>query len=162
MDAIHTFEKAGLGKAPFHLVGNYQHHEHSQGDTLGVTDYGTNCDYCGTYIRNVFMIKSADGKTFKVGSECVKKTGDSGLKYEINRIKNQQRKAREAARYEAALKVIPDLKDELNKLPHPYARTGATMYDYCIYITTSRWAYDSSKLKVTRAVESILKRMDIR
>ena len=36
---------------------------------------GTTCDYCGTGILYEYVIKSADGKVFVVGCDCVQKTG---------------------------------------------------------------------------------------
>lgn len=36
-------------------------------------DQGILCEHCGTYIRNVFVIKFNDGFVLKCGSECFKK-----------------------------------------------------------------------------------------
>ena len=36
-------------------------------------DQGISCEYCGTYIRNVFVIKFDDGFVLNCGSECFKK-----------------------------------------------------------------------------------------
>ena len=47
------------------------------------TQPGTCCDHCGTGINHVFWFVSADGNRFKVGSSCVEKSGDSGLKNQI-------------------------------------------------------------------------------
>jgi len=71
-DIIHTFEQAGLGKAPFILDGFFQ------GQMLPTPQnpMTTYCQYCSTGIVNCFRIKSSDNKTFVVGSECVKKTCD--------------------------------------------------------------------------------------
>jgi len=70
----HPFEKAGLGKAPFsctHVTENV----FVVGD--GTTKAGGCCDYCGTGIRWEFWIKGsiAGAKQFKVGCDCVAKTG---------------------------------------------------------------------------------------
>ena len=71
---IHPFEKAGLGKAPFSCTGVSE-------NVFALPD-GTNkaggcCDYCGTGIRWEFWIKGsiAGAKQFKVGCDCVAKTG---------------------------------------------------------------------------------------
>lgn len=62
------------------------------------TQPGTCCDHCGTGINHVFWFVSADGNRFKVGSSCVEKSGDSGLKNqiktEVKRIQKEQRAAR--------------------------------------------------------------------
>lgn len=59
---------------------------------------GTCCDHCGTGINHVFWFVSADGNRFKVGSSCVEKSGDAGLKNqiksEVSRIQKEQRQAR--------------------------------------------------------------------
>lgn len=69
---LHPFEKAGLGKAPFWITDFDQ-----AGTDSG--RQGTTCDFCGTYIVNIFFIKSSDGKKFVVGSTCVEKTEDEEL-----------------------------------------------------------------------------------
>jgi hypothetical protein len=70
----HPFEKTGLGKAPFsctHVTENV----FALPD--GTTKAGGCCDYCGTGIRWEFWIKGsvAGAKQFKVGCDCVAKTG---------------------------------------------------------------------------------------
>ena len=70
----HPFEKAGLGKAPFSCT-----HVSENVFTLpdGTSKAGGCCDYCGTGIRWEFWIKGsiAGAKQFKVGCDCVAKTG---------------------------------------------------------------------------------------
>ncbi len=73
---MHVFERAGLGKAPFRCVGA---HEEYITHPDGTTQASGSCQFCGMGIRNVFMIRGADGKMFKVGSDCVARTGDEGL-----------------------------------------------------------------------------------
>jgi hypothetical protein len=70
----HPFEKAGLGKAPFSCTG-VSENVWDNGD--GTTKAGGVCDYCGTGIRWEFWIKGsiAGAKQFKVGCDCVAKTG---------------------------------------------------------------------------------------
>lgn len=70
----HPFEKLGLGKAPFsctHVTENV----FALPD--GTTKAGGCCDYCSTGIRWEFWIKGsvAGAKQFKVGCDCVAKTG---------------------------------------------------------------------------------------
>ena len=70
----HPFEKAGLGKAPFSCT-----HISENIFTLpdGTSKAGGCCDYCGTGIRYEFWIKGsvAGARQFKVGCDCVAKTG---------------------------------------------------------------------------------------
>jgi hypothetical protein len=74
---VHPFERSGLGKAPFHVSGfevkTYQAHPDAP------IQPGSSCDYCGTGIMNVCWIKGADGRKFKVGIDCVRKTGETAL-----------------------------------------------------------------------------------
>jgi len=136
---IHKFEEAGLGKAPFRVVGGGQIPKDRDNNPRGVGS----CHYCGACIRQVFVIESADGKQFKVGSTCVEKTGDKGMidvvKRKVNEIKRQQRYDREAKkRAEAKIEIDQILADEkivekLNNEPHPndyYASQGKTFLDY--------------------------------
>lgn len=90
-EKIHKFEEAGLGKAPFQVVGVHE----ERGPKVTYIDgircesgapgqpVGT-CDYCGTGIADCYEIRSSDGKEFVVGSDCVAKTGDAGLKTKVD------------------------------------------------------------------------------
>jgi len=70
----HPFEKSKLGKAPFSCT-------HVTENTItfpdGTSRAGGYCDYCFTGIRWEFWIKGsiAGAKQFKVGCDCVAKTG---------------------------------------------------------------------------------------
>jgi hypothetical protein len=68
----HPFQKAGLGTAPFRCT-----HVTEAVFTLpdGTSKAGGCCDYCYTGIRWEFHVESADQRTFKVGCDCVAKTG---------------------------------------------------------------------------------------
>src|SRR5690348_11414603 len=63
--AIHIFEKAGLGNAPY----KFTHVEKNK----------TSCQFCGTPIIYKFWLTSSDGKSFFVGSDCIYKASDAGL-----------------------------------------------------------------------------------
>jgi hypothetical protein len=90
--SIHHFELAGLGKAPFHFTGTVT--EKVFVACPGATPKaGSSCDYCGTGIRYEFWVRSACGKEFKVGCDCIHKTGDRGL---IQQISAAERKLRDA------------------------------------------------------------------
>jgi len=70
----HPFEKAQLGKAPFSCT-HVSENVFALPD--GTSKAGGCCDYCGTGIRWEFWIKGsvAGAKQFKVGCDCVAKTG---------------------------------------------------------------------------------------
>ena len=74
---MHVFERAGLGKAPFKLVHVYECVFKPFPDAPARP--GRGCSFCGTGIMTAYELKSADGKYFVVGCNCVEKTGDTGL-----------------------------------------------------------------------------------
>lgn len=85
-EMIHIFEVEGLGIAPFAHVAE--------------CDRGRNhtcCDYCGTSIRYEQIIQDSTGHMFKVGSECVRKTDDSGL---ISKMKLAEKARKERQKEE--------------------------------------------------------------
>lgn len=98
---IHKFEIAQLGRAPYQLLKVEMREQDPEGPKVG-----TSCDYCATYITNVFFCQSSDGMKFVLGSSCIEKLGDKGLidqakakQREINREKQQ---AKRQAEWEAA------------------------------------------------------------
>lgn len=103
----HPFQKRGLGLAPFRMVDFYEdrgpktictkdgvtHQVGSPGQAMGT------CDYCGTGIAYICVIKSADGKEFKVGTDCVEKTDPAAhAEAKIARKRHDWAKADAAAR----------------------------------------------------------------
>ena len=139
---VHRFEQAGLGKAPFRFTGEVTEKVHVVPGCAPKA--GSSCDYCGTCIRYEFWVRSADGKEFKVGCDCIHKTGDRGLIQQISVAerklrdkKNAAAKARKAerlaARIEAAKAKLPEVHGMLASQPHPntyYASQGKTQQDY--------------------------------
>jgi hypothetical protein len=92
--AVHVFEAAGLGQAPYKfrgvqvLRGPITIEQHN-GVTVQVGAPGQPmgcCQYCSTNIAYLFWLESADGKKFYVGSDCIYKSGDVGLKITIDPI----------------------------------------------------------------------------
>jgi hypothetical protein len=85
---IHKFEDAKLGSAPFKCIGFWQMPDRGLLETYpeawnaqiksAPCPVGC-CAYCGAPLSNHYIIKSADGRNFAVGSECVAKAGDKGL-----------------------------------------------------------------------------------
>jgi hypothetical protein len=95
---VHRFEAAGLGKAPFTLIG-FERRVYVACPGAPAQP-GSSCDYCGTSISLVFMIQSADLRRFKVGCDCVEKTGDAGLVRAVKREQSQARREVSAAKRE--------------------------------------------------------------
>lgn len=124
---VHAFELAGLGKAPFQFVGVRENAYTVPGTYINRA--GGSCDYCMASIRWECAIKSSDGKTFKVGSDCVAKTGDHGLRRFVDAEKKKRESEKRAAKHKAkwiavkeelaALMGDSNVKAKLASLPHP-------------------------------------------
>jgi hypothetical protein len=99
----HCFERAGLGRAPFRVTG-FTTMKYCAAPGAPILPGGT-CDYCGTAIMYACEITSSDGKTFKVGCDCVNRTGDEGL----------IRAYKKTPAYRAHQKVLRDAKDEATR-----------------------------------------------
>lgn len=147
---IHLFEQSGLGKAPFAFV------EWFEGNATPPAPI-TVCDYCSNVIKNCFKIQSSDGKTFVVGSECVKKTGDKGLHKVVEKEARRQKTIKDWQKWlevKNAIKestLTKDLQEKLSALPHPY-KTEMTMFDYAHYIAWNG-GYDSSVKRIMRVLK---------
>lgn len=119
----HAFEVAGLGLAPFRFVGAS---ENVITYPDGTQQAGGSCDYCGTGIRTEYHVRSADGKLFKVGCNCIAKVGDAGLMkaYKTSpeyRAKQRQLRAEKARAVYAELKTLVESSASvLSSMPHPY------------------------------------------
>jgi len=130
----HPFQRAKLGLAPFRVAGYelclFQIPGHAP-------RAGSSCDYCGTAIANVFWIKSSDGKKFKVGCDCVAKTGDVKLVAEVKASQKERRaqakQARDTARREAErlsaaerfARLPAELHKAFNDCDHPIVHSIA-------------------------------------
>jgi hypothetical protein len=162
---IHRFEKAGLGKAPFRFTGGVT--EKVFCVPGGTPKAGSSCDYCSTGIRYEFWVESADHKTFKVGCDCIHKTGDRGLIQQISiaerklrDAKNAAAKARKAAklaeRMASAKAILPTVCGAIASQPHPnsyLADQGKTLLDYVNWCFENR-AADKACVIIEKAVQS--------
>lgn len=168
---IHAFEQAGLGLAPFRFIGMIEQEEspYDAGTVkAGIiggceihTQPGGTCDFCGTFIIDMFKIRSADDKTFKVGSDCLLKTGDAGLIKLVPELKKKAAKARKEAREaelirraKEAFQSRPSLfRDE----PHPnayWAKEGKTKRDYMQWCWDNDSTLNAARI-ILRAIETI-------
>jgi hypothetical protein len=130
---LHPFERGGLGKAPFRFIG-VQEKTYQSCPGAPVQPGGT-CDYCSNGIRYVYRIRSADGKVFGVGSECVRKldradnrlvktveAAERALKRKQSQAKRAAALPKELARVQAAFAAYasdPAIAESFAKLPHP-------------------------------------------
>lgn len=144
---IHKFEEAGLGKAPFQFEGFKENWFVIPGV---MKKPGSSCDYCGTCMVGEYWIVSSDGRRFKVGSECIRKVGDAGLKQAVSEIEREKRRAAaerreeklraERAEFRARFNADTEMQAALRALPHPAAwaaRKGMTRLDYVLFMTAN-------------------------
>lgn len=168
-NSVHVFEQAGLGVAPFRFVGAETRTgplrpiDPRTGQWDGMTEIGApgqpmgTCQFCGEGIGTVCIIRSADGRTFEVGTTCVEKTGDAGLKRSVAKVVNEARKGREAARVEAAAKLLAEsaeVRAALQALPHGnagMAARGMSLLDSAEWLMTN--AGRAGQLRAARMVE---------
>lgn len=153
---IHRFETAGLGKAPFRFTGmNVNTYQAYQG---APAKPGGCCDFCGNSIMYEFFIKSADGKSFKVGSDCINKVGDNGLCLSVNRIvREQKRNSRNAAidaRINAAKAKLDSVKEQLSAIKSTNVfRQNESRYDQVRWFLSN--AGRTGRLWAAKEIEKI-------
>lgn len=145
--ATHPFQKAGLGLAPFKFVG-YEERRGPMPLGDGISMIGSpgqpmgTCDYCGTGIAGCYMVKSADGKHFIVGCDCVQKLSKaSNAKQDpaiaailraANDIKTKKRHEREKAQIAELTEFCMAHSDVLAGMSHTskyWAEQGQTALD---------------------------------
>ena len=165
---VHCFESAGLGTAPFRFTGEVRELVHIV-PGCAPKAAGT-CDYCGTCIRYAFMVQASGGEQFKVGCDCIRKTGDSALIRQISQaerdLRDKKNKAakdrkaeRESAFISATLPRLGEVRGVLSELPHPstyFAAEGKSMLDYVEWLLSSPPNH-SMQLKAARYIGLNLK-----
>ncbi len=155
-NTLHRFEAAGLGSAPFRCIGTYvSQYQAIPGDPSCPIQPGTSCDYCGQGISNVYRIRSADGREFKVGCDCVTKTGDAGLSRRVKSIQATARKAASDAKAATLGEMLADvaISAKLASLPHPKF-AGKTMLDFAGWMLKN--AGNAGKIKTAKLVKAAL------
>jgi hypothetical protein len=158
---IHKFEAAGLGKAPFRFVGLS---ENAITYPDGTTKAGGSCDYCSTGIRHECWVLSADGKRFKVGSNCIEKVGDQGLfqayknSPEFRKAKRDKAQAKFAADLAEVHSIIDANKDALLALPHPYGFKDFATGKPLTYLDQVEWSLGNCGAAGTKSWLKTLKK----
>jgi hypothetical protein len=154
---IHPFEKAGLGVAPFRFVGmeeNVIRHPN------GTMQAGGTCQYCGTGIRYMFQVKSADGKLFHVGCDCIMKIESKGTKLYLDTEKAMKKMQKEHSKQklESRIANVTSILESdaalLTNLPHPndyMAKKSLTLRDSITWLLAH--AGDAGKLRACKAIE---------
>lgn len=155
---VHIFERNGLGKAPYRVIGfSVEKYQACQGAPIQPAG---SCDYCGQGIMLQFRIKSADGRTFKVGSDCVMKTSDERMKQIVKAKVSAHNSARTAERNAEKIATLTEqLADEtirakLRVIDHPMAFRGSNLLNYAEWIMLR--AGTSGKLKLAKTVAQVV------
>jgi hypothetical protein len=175
---LHPWERAGLGKAPYrwlgvrHLVGPIRIAQ-ADGTTLEIGAPGQpmgSCAYCAQGIAECHSIKSADGKVFMVGCDCVRRVsepGDAVLKAAeaaAKKRRNAAARARNAVKADAskarlaALLADESVRATLAGLPseQPWkARDGGTRLDDVEFL--ARACGHTGRVKLIARIETALK-----
>jgi len=157
----HAFEIAGLGKAPFKFVGYEYKTYRSCADAP--EQVGGSCDFCGQGIKHFCWVEDSEGKRFKVGPECIKKSNDNGIvkKYKedpnVRKLKREQRHAREKIKIEELKVIIEENKERLSNIDHPNSSSyfeDKTFLDYVEWMMSH--AGNSGKIKMMKEIKKVL------
>jgi hypothetical protein len=163
---IHPFERAGLGQAPFRLVGVRDTAAGAGVDGLVrvgttadgfdlLTTPGGTCAYCGTSIVVLCDVASADGQRFHVGTDCAEKACGpklvAAVKSATLKLDRAKRQARAASKLETLNALLADeaVQAKLATLPHPTAwraAAGGTLLDYAVWMSQAAGAAGIAKL----------------
>lgn len=164
---IHPFQAAGLGLAPFRYIGQVHQDiaygqavvnstEFRAGGPMVTTQPGGTCAYCGHYILHMFNVKSVDGRTFHVGSDCIAKVGGPELARKVAKVVSANRKTRAAASADekiAAARVTlarAGVRAKLAAEKHPASSGGQSMLSYVEWLLAN--AGTSGKLRAAAIV----------
>lgn len=160
---IHAFERAGLGRAPFRFVGCYEDRgpkvmSEQGGVTFTVGSPGQamgSCAFCGQSIAECCVVRSADGREFTVGSSCVMKTGDAGLRRAVKAEIREKQVVRERERWQAVkarLATDETLREKLGVVPCPNGRNESAL-GWALWMMENTG--HAGRLKVARFVSKV-------
>lgn len=125
-DAVHPFERRGLGRAPFRFIALRRE--------PGV------CAHCGRLIARSCTVADAGGREAVVGTDCVRRTCEGtglldAVERELRHARKQEAAERHEARRVACLAVLRADAGFLADRPHPDAwRTDKTMRDEVLHL----------------------------
>jgi len=110
--SVHPFERAGLGLAPFRVVGMIERRGPINtvlgGVLVSVGAPGQpmgSCKFCGIGIAYCFVVRSSDKREFEVGSDCVARTRTEilpAVKRQVAKAERERVQARVDARVGSA------------------------------------------------------------
>jgi hypothetical protein len=187
--AIHCFEKAGLGRAPFRCTDLYslpspslaEHNPTAYNNALAALPRGLSlgsCAFCGTAIMHNFVIEDATGKRrFVVGSDCVARTGDAGLIKKVRAVrlaaaqekraakrnmKASERAAAWAAEREARRAEFLVAHADLIKAAEPFMADGGFIHDVMERGLSGGYVSDKALDAVERTIANLSERFRLR
>lgn len=170
----HPWEKAGLGKSPYTYLGmtvesgpyrivgkdGVEMMVGAPGQPMGC------CDYCGQGIKYCHKVRSADGKTFVVGGDCVRRVHDKGhpMITQTERKEREERNKKARARFAQKAKeskaeldellASPELVTKLSALPSDNewrAKQGDTALDQVKY--RARWSGHTGRTELLKMLK---------
>ncbi len=160
---VHVFESAGLGQAPFKFIRCDRGVSYCACPGAPVQPGGA-CDFCGTGIYDHYWFRSADGREFKVGCDCIRKAGDKGMRAAISDVERAKRNeragkkhGRDTLRIYAAWSKRDAVAPAFSMLPHPMnfknRETGEplTLLDWADWMMAH--AGTSGRLQVAAMIE---------
>lgn len=156
---MHPFEESGFGRAPYRFDGVTRNWFSAGPGDPGKP--GGSCDYCGAGIAFEYWVKSADGRRFKVGCDCIAKlakasnvafAGDTlardadiaRRRLERERRAEQQHAKRMALRDAFAAWYTVARQAQACALPHP-AIKGLTLAHYVKWMRDNGYALTSAR-----------------
>ena len=159
--AAHPWERAGLGVAPYKLIGaGTMTYQACPGAPV---QCGGSCDYCGQAITQVFFVRAACGSAFHVGCDCARKACDKGEKV-MRQIETERKKLEAAKRANLAARKLGELEalieehaEALRKIPHPRewaAAKGETMLDNAHWMLKN--AGDAGRARLLAELRKVL------
>jgi hypothetical protein len=168
---VHPFEQAGLGKYPYKYL--YAKREVYVACPGAPVQPGGSCDYCSTGIYYQFWLESADGKKFKVGSECIMKANRKSrtgatpeerkseyiLKKAVTDYKRNVVKDAQKERVRLALEFLDnneDFREVLNAIPRPGWKGEQSMFDYIEWMRRNSGL--AGNMKITKYIEGLQKK----
>jgi hypothetical protein len=131
----HVFDH--LGRAPFRVEG-FQELVYQACPGAPVQAAGS-CDHCGTCIRWACIIQDADRKTFKVGTDCVLKTGAEGLIEAVKAAKKERRRAQAAVRRAALAEERAAVRREEERTHRQRTRARAAEFASALGLGFHTW-----------------------
>lgn len=135
---IHTFEAAGLGIAPFTIVG--------------FGDKGS-CKFCGRALNSHALVQDSTRKQFRVGEDCALRTGDDAL---ILKVKAGRKERNRANRQAKALATAEKERTRLYTVATHIAATHGLKAPVRPVADLSKWAGEENRLRAYGETEECI------